>query len=68
MARYGAKAKETGAKAMRDRKRGTLKSGRSGITAKSRKPAIASAVDRLRDTLMALIAAPPPKRKRARSR
>lgn len=41
MARYGRKASEKVAKAMRERKRGTLKSGRSGKKVTSRKQAIA---------------------------
>jgi hypothetical protein len=41
MARYGKKAAEKVEKAMHERKRGTLKSGRSGKTVKSRKQAIA---------------------------
>jgi hypothetical protein len=41
MARYGKKASEKGEKAMRERKRGTLRSGRSGRRVKSRKQAIA---------------------------
>ena len=39
--RYGKKASEKVEKAMHERKRGTLKSGRSGKTVKSRKQAIA---------------------------
>jgi hypothetical protein len=39
--RYGKKAGEKVKKAMHERKRGTLKSGRSGKTVKSRKQAIA---------------------------
>ena len=39
--RYGQKAKSKVARAMRDRKRGTLKSGRSGRRVTSRKQAIA---------------------------
>jgi hypothetical protein len=39
--RYGKSAQKTVASAMRRRKRGTLKSGRSGRTVKSRKQAIA---------------------------
>jgi len=39
--KYGKKAQKTVASAMRRRKRGTLKSGRSGRTVKSRKQAIA---------------------------
>ena len=41
MARYGKTAKKTVESAMRRRKRGTLKSGRSGRKVKSRKQAIA---------------------------
>jgi hypothetical protein len=41
MARYGKKASVKVRKAMRERKRGTLKSGRSGQKVKSRKQAIA---------------------------
>ena len=41
MARYGLKARSKVKKAMHERKRGTLKSGRSGKTVKSRKQAIA---------------------------
>jgi hypothetical protein len=39
--KYGKKAGEKVEKAMHERKRGTLKSGRSGKTVKSRKQAIA---------------------------
>jgi Family of unknown function (DUF6496) len=41
MARYGKKASEKVEKAMHERKRGKLKSGRSGKTVKNRKQAIA---------------------------
>lgn len=41
MARYGEKAAEKVEKAMHERKRGTLKSGRSGKQVTSRKQAIA---------------------------
>jgi hypothetical protein len=41
MAKYGKKAQSKVRKAMHERKRGTLKSGRSGKTVKSRKQAIA---------------------------
>jgi len=40
-AKYGSKAKTKVKKAMHERKRGTLKSGRSGKKVKSRKQAIA---------------------------
>ena len=41
MAKYGEKASEKVEKAMHERKKGTLKSGRSGKKVKSRKQAIA---------------------------
>jgi hypothetical protein len=41
MAKYGKKAQSKVRKAMHERKRGTLKSGRSGKKVKSRKQAIA---------------------------
>ena len=41
MAKYGKKASEKVERAMHERKRGALKSGRSGKTVKSRKQAIA---------------------------
>jgi hypothetical protein len=41
MARYGKTSKKTVGKALHEAKRGTLKSGRSGKTVKSRKQAIA---------------------------
>jgi hypothetical protein len=41
MARYGKKASQKVRRAMRERKRGTLKSGRSGKRVTSRKQAIA---------------------------
>jgi hypothetical protein len=41
MARYGRKAQKKVKRAMHERKRGTLKSGRSGKKVKSRKQAIA---------------------------
>jgi Family of unknown function (DUF6496) len=41
MAKYGKKASDKVEKAMRERKRGTLKSGRSGKKVTSRKQAIA---------------------------
>jgi hypothetical protein len=41
MARYGKKASRKVKRAMHERKRGTLKSGRSGKKVKSRKQAIA---------------------------
>ncbi len=41
MARYGEKAKEKVEAALHEEKRGTLKSGKSGETVKTRKQAIA---------------------------
>jgi hypothetical protein len=41
MARYGKKASEKVEKTMHERKKGTLKSGRSGRKVKSRKQAVA---------------------------
>ena len=41
MARYGKKASQKVKRAMHERKRGTLRSGRSGKKVKSRKQAIA---------------------------
>ena len=41
MAKYGKKASEKVERAMRERKKGTLRSGRSGKKVKSRKQAIA---------------------------
>jgi hypothetical protein len=41
MAKYGRKAQSKVKRAMHERKRGTLKSGRSGKTVRSRKQAIA---------------------------
>ena len=48
MARYGRKAQSKVKKAMRERKRGTLKSGRSGKRVKSRKQAIAIGLSQAR--------------------
>jgi hypothetical protein len=48
MARYGKKASQKVEKAMHERKRGTLKSGRSGKTVKSRKQAIAIGLSQAR--------------------
>jgi hypothetical protein len=48
MARYGRKAPEKVGKAMRERKRGTLKSGRSGKKVTSRKQAIAIGLSQAR--------------------
>ena len=48
MAKYGRKAQQKVEKAMRERKRGTLKSGRSGKKVKSRKQAIAIGLSQAR--------------------
>ena len=48
MARYGKKAQEKVGKAMHERRRGTLKSGRSGKPVKSRKQAIAIGLSQAR--------------------
>ena len=48
MAKYGKKASEKVKKAMHERKRGTLKSGRSGKKVKSRKQAIAIGLSQAR--------------------
>jgi Family of unknown function (DUF6496) len=49
MAKYGKKAGEKVERAMRERKRGTLKSGRSGRRVTSRKQAIAIGLSEARD-------------------
>lgn len=48
MPKYGKKASEKVEKAMRERKKGTLKSGRSGKKVKSRKQAIAIGLSQAR--------------------
>ena len=48
MAKYGAKASEKVKKAMRERKKGTLRSGRSRKKVKSRKQAIAIGLSQAR--------------------
>ena len=48
MARYGKKSREKVGKAMSERKRGKLKSGRSGKPVKSRKQAIAIGLSQAR--------------------
>jgi hypothetical protein len=50
MAKYGKKAGEKVERAMRERKRGTLKSGRSGTRVKSRKQAIAIGLSEARSS------------------
>jgi hypothetical protein len=49
MAKYGKKAGEKVEKAMHERKRGKLKSGRSGKTVKSKKQAIAIGLSEARE-------------------
>jgi hypothetical protein len=48
MARYGKKAQQKVRKAMRERKRGTLRSGRSGKKVTSRKQAVAIGLSQAR--------------------
>jgi hypothetical protein len=48
MAKYGKKASEEVEKAMRERKKGTLKSGKSGKKVKSKKQAIAIGLSKAR--------------------
>jgi hypothetical protein len=48
MAKYGKKASEKVERAMHERKKGTLKSGRSGQKVKSRKQAIAIGLSQAR--------------------
>jgi hypothetical protein len=48
MARYGKKAGEEVKKAMRERKKGTLKSGRSGKKVASKKQAVAIGLSKAR--------------------
>ena len=48
MAKYGKKAQEKVEKTMHERKKGTLKSGRSGKKVKSRKQAIAIGLSQAR--------------------
>jgi uncharacterized protein DUF6496 len=61
MAKYGKKAGEKVERAMHERKRGTLKSGRSGRRVTSRKQAIAIGLSEARDS-----GAKVPKRKSSR--
>ena len=48
MARYGRKSRQKVKKAMHERKRGTLRSGRSGKKVRSRKQAIAKGLSEAR--------------------
>jgi hypothetical protein len=63
MAKYGKTASRKVARAMRERKRGTLKSGRSGKRVRSRKQAIAIGLSEAR---RAGGKVPAPRRKRSR--
>ena len=63
MARYGKKAQKKVKKAMHERKRGTLRSGRSGRKVKSRKQAIAIGLSEARRS-----GAKVPRRKKKSSR
>ena len=63
MARYGRKARQKVKRAMHERKRGTLKSGRSGRKVKSRKQAIAIGLSEAR---AAGGKVPPPKKSSAK--
>lgn len=62
--KYGAKAQNTVAKTMRARKKGTLKSGRSGRKVTSRKQAIAIALSEARKSGAKV----PPKKKGAKKK
>jgi hypothetical protein len=63
MARYGRKARQKVSKAMRERKRGTLRSGRSRKKVTSRKQAIAIGLSQARRA-----GGKVPRRRRSRSR
>jgi len=65
MARYGRKAQQKVKKAMHERKRGTLRSGRSGRKVKSRRQAIAIGLSEAR---RAGGKVPPRKRKSSRKK
>jgi hypothetical protein len=65
MARYGKKAQRKVRQVMRERKRGTLKMGRSGKKVKSRKQAIAIGLSEAR---RAGAKVPPRKRKSSRKK
>ena len=66
MAKYGRKAGEKVERAMRERKRGTLKSGGSGKTVQSRKQAIAIGLSEARRAGGKV--PPPPKRRASRKK
>ena len=62
MARYGKKSQQKVRRAMKERKRGTLRSGRSGRKVKSRKQAIAIGLSEARRSGAKV----PPKKKSSR--
>ena len=64
MARYGKKARSKVKRAMHERKRGTLKSGRSGRRVKSRKQAIAIGLSEARKKGKKV----PPKKRKSKKR
>lgn len=64
MARYSKKAQETVESAMHRKKKGTLRSGKSGKKVKSRKQAIAIGLSEARRKGASV--PPPPKKKRAK--
>ena len=64
MAKYGKKAQQKVKKAMKERKEGTLKSGRSGKKVKSRKQAIAIGLSQARKEGAKV----PPKKKSAKKK
>jgi hypothetical protein len=64
MAKYGKKASQKVARAMRERKRGRLRSGRSGKKVTSRKQAIAIG---LAEARRAGAKVPPPRKRRSRA-
>lgn len=65
MARYGKRAKKSVASAMRRRKRGTLRSGRSGKKVTSRKQAVAIGLSEAREKGAKV---PPRRRKKSGTR
>lgn len=67
MAKYGRKASEKVRRALHERKRGTLKSGRSGKKVKSRKQAIAIGLSEARRAGAKVPARKSSSRKRATS-
>ena len=68
MAKYGKKARSKVKRAMHKRKRGTLKSGGSGKTVKSRKQAIAIGLEEARKEGAKVPARKSSKKKRAKKK